>query len=176
MQSICTVLPHIRTRLNRRYALCHLQFFDDSNITDIFDQLISYQILLDLLYDRKMYGDVLRINDEIQRRIAAQNRYASSAMNAIIFATYYRLVRAQYIKHTYITSYRIFCTYITCTNIPPSLSPCHNMILMQNYANLFKHIFNNIITIIQTEYTDSWWTCLWHVQSAEIVWQPYQTI
>lgn len=113
------------------HALYHLQFFDDSNITEIFDQLISYQILLDLLYDRKMYGDVLRINDEIQRRIAAQNRYASSAMNAIIFATYYRLVRAQYIKHTYIMASCIFCTYITCTNthtyIPPSLSPCHNI-------------------------------------------------
>lgn len=80
------------------------QFFDDLNITEIFDQLITYQILLDFLYDKKMYGDVLRINDEIQKRIAAQNRYASNAINAIIFATYYRLVRAKYIKHIHIHS------------------------------------------------------------------------
>lgn len=74
-----------------------LQFFDDSNITEIFDQLATYQILLDLLYDKKMYGDVLRINDEIRKRIAARKQYASSAINAIIFATYYRLVRAHWI-------------------------------------------------------------------------------
>lgn len=56
--------------------------------------MITYQILLDLLYDRRMYGDVLRIYDEAQKRILARNQYTSSAINAIVFATYYRLVGA----------------------------------------------------------------------------------
>lgn len=79
------------------FILLYPQFFEDTNITEIFNQLATYQILLDLLYDRRMYGDVLKINDEIRKRIAAQKRYASSAINAIVFATYYRLVRAQFI-------------------------------------------------------------------------------
>lgn len=87
-----------------------LQLFEDTQITELFDQLATYEILLDLLYDRKMYGDVLRINDEIRKRIASQNRYASSAINAIIFATYYRLVRV-HIKSMYIC----ICICITFT-------------------------------------------------------------
>lgn len=70
------------------------QFFEDSNITELFDQLITYQILLDLLYDRKMFGDVLRIYDEARKRIEARNQYTSNAINVIVFATYYRLVSA----------------------------------------------------------------------------------
>ncbi|XP_055323929.1 pentatricopeptide repeat-containing protein 2, mitochondrial-like [Sitodiplosis mosellana] len=70
---------------------CAIKFFEDDNITHLFDQLITYQILLDMLYDRKMYGDVLRIYDEVKKRILAQNQYVSNAINAIVFATYYRL-------------------------------------------------------------------------------------
>lgn len=94
---------HGRQMAYTRLMLCAffcLQFFEDAQITEMFDQLSSYEILLDLLYDRRMYGDVLRINDDIRKRIASQNRYASKAMNAIIFATYYRLVRARVHTHT----------------------------------------------------------------------------
>lgn len=61
----------------------------------LFDQLITYQILLDLLYDRKMLGDVLRIYEEIRKRIQANKQFVPAAINAIIFATYYRLVSAK---------------------------------------------------------------------------------
>lgn len=72
-----------------------------------------------------MYGDILRINDEIQKRIAAQNMYASSAINAIIFATYYRLVRAPYILYiSYIICHR--CVYVIDIYTYISFSPCHN--------------------------------------------------
>lgn len=62
----------------------------------MFDQLVTYQVLLDLLYDRKMYGDVLRLYAEMRKRIAARNQTVPSALNAIVFATYYRLVNAIY--------------------------------------------------------------------------------
>lgn len=39
-----------------------------------------------------MYGDVLRIYSDIEKRLKARNAYSSKALNAIIFATYYRLV------------------------------------------------------------------------------------
>lgn len=78
--------------------MCTYKFFEDDNLTHLFDQLITYQILLDMLYDRKMYGDVLRIYDEVKGRILAQNRYVSNAINAIVFATYYRLVGATYVQ------------------------------------------------------------------------------
>lgn len=72
-----------------------------------------------------MYGDVLRIYAEIHKRIKSNNQYVSNAINAIIFATYYRLVSVrvtgfllQYFKNS-----------------------------IQNYGNLFQ--------IFYTEYTDS---------------------
>ncbi|XP_031628867.1 pentatricopeptide repeat-containing protein 2, mitochondrial-like isoform X2 [Contarinia nasturtii] len=68
-----------------------IKFFDDGHVTQLFDQLVTYQILLDLLYDNRQYGDVLRIYHEIEKRILDQNRYVSNEINAIIFATYFRL-------------------------------------------------------------------------------------
>lgn len=101
----------------------------------MFDQLITYQILLDMLYDRRMYGDVLRIYDEVKKRILAQNRYVSNAINAIVFATYYRLVGATHIQ-----------IHIRWLN--------HLQNRSQNYGNLFKfHI--RLYVYICTEYADT---------------------
>lgn len=39
-----------------------------------------------------MYSDILRIYPDIQKRLQAENMFATSQIYAIIFATYYRLV------------------------------------------------------------------------------------
>lgn len=39
-----------------------------------------------------MYGDVLRVNDTIQKRIKERKLFSPNSINAIVFATYYRLV------------------------------------------------------------------------------------
>lgn len=61
----------------------------------LFDQLITYQILLDFLYDSRKFGDLLRIYEVIRKRIIVNKQYVPSTINAIIFATYYRLVGAK---------------------------------------------------------------------------------
>lgn len=47
---------------------------------------------MDLLYDEKMYGELLRLYDDIRKRIQANNQYIPAAICAIVFASYYRLV------------------------------------------------------------------------------------
>lgn len=56
---------------------------------------------MDLLYDHKLYNDVLRIYAEVKKRTSERNMYVSSAVNAIVFATYFRLVGAEYTLHAF---------------------------------------------------------------------------
>lgn len=73
----------------------------------LFDQLSSYQVLLDLLYDSKKFGDLLRIYKVIQKRIITEKSCGSYVINAIIFATYFRLVGAN-VSLSWSANFRLF--------------------------------------------------------------------
>lgn len=60
---------------------------------NLFNDPASYRIVLDLLFDERMYGEVIECYAEVKARAAAQpnSRICNSAY-AILAATYYRLV------------------------------------------------------------------------------------
>lgn len=68
------------------------QLLQSDQTAGLFDQPISYRILLDQLYDDRMYGEVLECYAEIQKRVTANNQEMCKSVYAILAATYYRLV------------------------------------------------------------------------------------
>lgn len=68
-----------------------LKCFKDKELTSLFNQWASYQILLDMLYDKKRYNDVLETYQFIQEnQIEGGNRFPKHAM-VIVFASCYKL-------------------------------------------------------------------------------------
>lgn len=72
-------------------VILSFQFFEDAQIGSLFNQMATYQILLDLLYDKREYGTLLRLYKDIEQRIQERDSYPSNAITSIIFATYFQL-------------------------------------------------------------------------------------
>lgn len=67
-----------------------LELFKDESLGGFFDQLGTYQILLDLLYEKDQHQEVLEIFDIIQSRQLQGSRYPKHGI-IIVFAACYKL-------------------------------------------------------------------------------------
>ncbi|XP_068620391.1 pentatricopeptide repeat-containing protein 2, mitochondrial-like isoform X2 [Battus philenor] len=65
-----------------------LQCFEDPANNGFFDQLISYQILLNLLYNNKMYEEMYRVFETIQQKRLNMSKYPKYSVNLILAACY----------------------------------------------------------------------------------------
>lgn len=85
-------------------------FQDQENFDGFFDQLITFQIYLDLLYNNEMYNEVLVAFKEIEQK---QLEGALFPRNSFILAlaACYKLVRYFTFEHTITTSF-IYWEYI----------------------------------------------------------------
>ena len=68
-----------------------LKLFKDDSLNGFFDQLISYQLLLDLLYEQKRYQNVLDMFDVIKSRQVQGGRFPKHVL-VITFAACYKMV------------------------------------------------------------------------------------
>lgn len=67
-----------------------LQLFKDPKMEGFFDQLISFQLLLDMLYENKRYEEVLEIFDFIRAKQIQGGRYPKHSV-VLAFAACYKL-------------------------------------------------------------------------------------
>jgi len=81
-----------------------LDAFNDPALEGFFDQLASYQILLDLLYRNKMYQEVLDAFEVIKTRQVQMTKYPRNVM-VLVFATLHKLNTVQ--------SYELACKLLT---------------------------------------------------------------
>ncbi|XP_031629406.1 pentatricopeptide repeat-containing protein 2, mitochondrial-like [Contarinia nasturtii] len=65
-----------------------IEFYQNKNLRKLFTQVTGHQILLDLLFEHKMYDDLLRIYESLNiKGQLNRNRH----INVIVLATYYQL-------------------------------------------------------------------------------------
>lgn len=76
-----------------------LQCFNDPEMEGFFDQLMSYQILLDLLYENKKYQEVLDTFDNIKARQIQGGRYPKHVI-VLVFAACYKLNTPESFKYS----------------------------------------------------------------------------
>jgi len=81
-----------------------LEAFNDPSLEGFFDQLASYQILLDLLYKNKMYQEVLDTFEQIKTKQVQMTKYPRNVM-VLVFATLHQLNTVQ--------SYELACKLLT---------------------------------------------------------------
>lgn len=67
-----------------------LKLFKDPNMEGFFDQLISFQLILDMLYENKRYEEVLEIFDFIRSKQIQGGRYPKHSV-VLAFAACYKL-------------------------------------------------------------------------------------
>jgi pentatricopeptide repeat domain-containing protein 2 len=67
-----------------------LELFKDESLGGFFDQLVTYQILLDLLYEKGQYQEILDTFDIIQSRQLQGSRYPKHGI-IVVFAACYKL-------------------------------------------------------------------------------------
>lgn len=67
-----------------------LELFNDESLGGFFDQLITYQILLDMLYEKEKYQEVLDTYDIIRSRQLQGSRYPKHSI-IIVFGACYKL-------------------------------------------------------------------------------------
>lgn len=65
-----------------------LQCFNDSELEGMFDQLISYQILIDMLYEQNRYDDILNVFHVIKSRQIQGGRYPRHVIVLVFGACY----------------------------------------------------------------------------------------
>ncbi|XP_045777230.1 pentatricopeptide repeat-containing protein 2, mitochondrial-like [Maniola jurtina] len=65
-----------------------LQCFEDPGNSGFFDQLVSYQILLDLLYNHQMYDDMYRIFEKVQEKQINMTKFPKYPVVLILAACY----------------------------------------------------------------------------------------
>lgn len=73
-------------------TLCKLSFFfqcfEDPANQGFFDQLISYQILLDLLYNNEMYNEMFSVFKTVQDRQINMSKFPKYPVVLILAACY----------------------------------------------------------------------------------------
>lgn len=65
-----------------------IKLFNDSSLGGFFDQLVTYQLVLDLLYNNKMYQKVLDTYDVAKARQVQGGRYPKNAVVIVLGACY----------------------------------------------------------------------------------------
>lgn len=65
-----------------------LRLFMDPDLQGFFDQMMSYQVLMDLLYEKKRYTDVLKVYDAIRTRQIEGARHPKQCMVLVFGACY----------------------------------------------------------------------------------------
>lgn len=68
-----------------------LQCFNDPANSGFFDQLISYQVLLDLLYNHQMYDEMFNVFEKVKERQINMTKYPKYPV-VLIFAACYKQV------------------------------------------------------------------------------------
>lgn len=68
------------------------QCYDDPELRDIFNNVTSYQILLDLLYKQQRYHEVIRIFKEFQGNEHSKGYQSSKYVSIFAIASCYQLV------------------------------------------------------------------------------------
>lgn len=76
-----------------------LQCFNDPDMDGFFDQLMSYQILLDLLFENKKYQEVLDTFDNIKNRQIQGGRYPKHVV-VLVFAACYKMNTPESFKYS----------------------------------------------------------------------------
>ncbi|RVE52731.1 hypothetical protein evm_002604 [Chilo suppressalis] len=66
-----------------------LKCFEDSYKSGFFDQLVSYQILMDLLYNHEMYDDIYRVFEKVQERQLNMTKFPKYPI-VLVFAACYK--------------------------------------------------------------------------------------
>lgn len=72
-----------------------IEAFNDPELDGFFDQLISYQVLCDLLYRNGMYQEVLDAYQVIKTKQIQMTKYPRNVM-VLVFASLYKLVSCQH--------------------------------------------------------------------------------
>ncbi|CAH2235018.1 pentatricopeptide repeat-containing protein 2, mitochondrial-like [Pararge aegeria] len=65
-----------------------LQCFEDPDNSGFFDQLVSYQILLDLLYNHQMYDEMYRVFEKVQEKQINMTRFPKYPVVLMLAACY----------------------------------------------------------------------------------------
>lgn len=71
--------------------ILELQCFKDPELDGLFDQFMTFQLLLDLLYEEKRYKEVLEIFDLIKEKQVQGIKYPTYSI-VIVFAACYKIV------------------------------------------------------------------------------------
>lgn len=69
-----------------------LEAFNNPDLENFFDQLVSFQILLDLLYNNQMYSEMLEVYETIKNKQVQMTKYPRNVM-VLVFAALYKMVR-----------------------------------------------------------------------------------
>ena len=77
------------------------QCFDDPANEDFFAQLVSYQILLDLLYNYQMYDEMYRVFEKIQEKQLNMTKFPKYPVVLILGACYKQVIDFIYLNHVY---------------------------------------------------------------------------
>lgn len=75
----------------------HFQCFTEENGNGFFDQLVSYQILLDMLYNNGKYDEVIKTFEMIKSRQVQGGKYPKHVI-VLVFASCYKQVSSIFIQ------------------------------------------------------------------------------
>lgn len=67
--------------------------FKDTELSGFFDQLITYQILLDLLYENQKYEEILEAFKLIQDKQIEGMKYPKNVI-LLVYAALYKMVKS----------------------------------------------------------------------------------
>jgi pentatricopeptide repeat domain-containing protein 2 len=72
--------------------MCYVfQVFRDPELEDFFAQLVSYQILMDLLFQNERYQDILEVFEIIKQRQHQEGKFPKNVVT-LTFAACFKLV------------------------------------------------------------------------------------
>ncbi|XP_031629373.1 pentatricopeptide repeat-containing protein 2, mitochondrial-like [Contarinia nasturtii] len=75
-----------------------VEFYEDEHLRTLFTQVSGHQLLLDLLYEHKMYDDLLRIYESLNMKGQLDT---FKQINVIVLATYYQLNTPETLQKAY---------------------------------------------------------------------------
>ena len=70
---------------------CVIQVFRDPELEDFFAQLVTYQILMDILFQNERYQDMLDVFEIIKRRQHQEGKFPKNVV-ILTFAACFKLV------------------------------------------------------------------------------------
>lgn len=76
-----------------------LKLFKDENLNGFFDQLMSYQIICDMLYEAKFYEEVLDVYNIVKSRQVQGGRFPKHVI-VIVLASCYKMNSEKSLAYT----------------------------------------------------------------------------